>query len=80
MGTSLAAQWLRLRAPNAGVTGWIPSRGTKIPHATQHAPPLPAKKKKKSMCEMTKNMFYKDLFFTALYPVECVPCYVHVLK
>ena len=35
-GTSLAVQWLRLRAPNAGGMGWIPGQGTKIPHATQH--------------------------------------------
>ena len=32
-GTSLAVQWLRLRAPNAGGTGSIPGLGTKIPHA-----------------------------------------------
>ena len=34
-GTSLAVQWLRLHAPNAGGTGSIPGRGTKIPHAPQ---------------------------------------------
>ena len=34
LGTSLAVQWLRLRAPNAGGVGLIPGRGTKIPHAT----------------------------------------------
>jgi len=34
--TSLALQWLRLYAPNAGVTGWIPGWGTKIPHAAGH--------------------------------------------
>ena len=32
-GTSLAVQWLRLRAPNAGGTGLTPGRGAKIPHA-----------------------------------------------
>ena len=30
--TSLAVQWLRLRASNAGSMGSIPGRGTKIPH------------------------------------------------
>ena len=34
-GTSLAAQWLRLHAPNAGSTRSIPGGGTKIPHAAQ---------------------------------------------
>ena len=33
-GTSLAVQWLRLCTPNAGGTGSISGRGTKIPHAT----------------------------------------------
>ena len=37
IGTSLAAQWLRLHAPNAGGTGSRPGRGTKIPHATWQA-------------------------------------------
>ena len=30
---SLAVQWLKLHAPNAGIRGSIPSWGTKIPHA-----------------------------------------------
>ena len=34
-GTSLAVQWLRLRAPTAGGVGLIPDWGTKIPHAAQ---------------------------------------------
>ena len=33
-GTSLAVQWLRLCASNAGGAGSIPGRGTKVPHAT----------------------------------------------
>ena len=37
VGTSLAVQWLRLRAPNAGGTGSIPGGGTNIPHAEQHS-------------------------------------------
>ena len=41
VGTSLAVQWLRLRASTAGVAGSISGRGTKIPHATQ--PPVPKK-------------------------------------
>ena len=32
-GTSLAVQWLGLRASSAGGTGAIPGWGTKIPHA-----------------------------------------------
>ena len=32
-GTFLEVQWLRLHTPNAGGTGSIPGRGSKIPHA-----------------------------------------------
>ena len=35
MGTSLAVQWLRLRASTAGGTGLIPGWGTKILHDAQ---------------------------------------------
>ena len=35
-GTSLAVQWLGLRASTAGDTGSIPGWRTKILHATQH--------------------------------------------
>ena len=35
-GTSLAVQWLRLHASNAGDAGSIPGLGTKILHTTQH--------------------------------------------
>ena len=31
----VVVQWLRLHTPNAGGTGSIPDRGTKIPHAMQ---------------------------------------------
>ena len=34
LGTSLAVQWLRLQAPNAGDTGLNPGWGTKILYAT----------------------------------------------
>ena len=46
-GTSLAAQWLRLRASNARGTGLIPGQGTKIPHTTRGGRPTPPKKRKK---------------------------------
>ena len=35
IGTSLAVQWLRLCASNAGGMGLIPGQGIKILHATQ---------------------------------------------
>ena len=35
LGTSLAVQWLGLRASTAGDVGSIPGRGTKIPQAVQ---------------------------------------------
>ena len=41
-GTSLAVQWLRLCASNAGGVGSIPGAGTKIPHALR-----PKKEKRK---------------------------------
>ena len=34
-GTSLAVQWFRLCTSNAGGTGSIPGRGTKIPYAAR---------------------------------------------
>ena len=39
MGTSLVAQWVRLRAPNAGGPGSIPGRGirTRMPQLSLHA-------------------------------------------
>ena len=41
LGTSLVAQWLRLRAPNAGGLGLIPGRGTG-PHMHATTKSLPA--------------------------------------
>ena len=35
-GTSLAAQWLRLRTSSTGGMGSIPGLGTKIPYAMWH--------------------------------------------
>ena len=37
LGTSLAVQWLRLHASNAGGMGSIPVEGTKILQAVQHS-------------------------------------------
>ena len=50
MGTSLAVQWLRLCAPNAGGASWIPGLGNKIPHAAAK------KKKKKKKLEKKKTV------------------------
>ena len=36
IGSSLAVQWLRLCAPNAGDMGSIPGQGIEVPHAPQH--------------------------------------------
>ena len=35
LGTSLAVQWIRLQAPNAGGPGSIPGQANKLPHAMQ---------------------------------------------
>ena len=48
-GTSLAVQWLRLRASTAGGAGLIPGWGTKIPLAVQ-----PEKKKKEGVRSILK--------------------------
>ena len=37
LGTSLVAQWLRLRASNAEGAGSIPGQGTRIPHAMRRS-------------------------------------------
>ena len=52
-GTSLAVQWLRLRAPNAGGTGSIPGWGTKIPHVAQSG------QKKGNSSLLTHAVIYK---------------------
>ena len=44
-GTSLAAQWLRLRSLNAGGAGLIPGWGTNIPHAAWSGKKKKRKKK-----------------------------------
>ena len=44
--TSLAVQWLRLRASTAGGAGSIPGQGTKIPRASQ--------------CGQNKQIFFKN--------------------
>ena len=60
MGTSLAVQWLRLHAPNAGRAGSIVGRRTKIPHAMRV---WPKKKKKKMMvCDYCFFPFLKISF------------------
>ena len=45
-GTSLAAQWLGLRASTAGGAGSIPGWGTKIPHAIRCGQNLKKEKKR----------------------------------
>ena len=37
VGTSLAVQWLRLHASNAGGPALIHGQGTKIPHAARYS-------------------------------------------
>ena len=51
VGTSLAVQWLGLRASTAGGTNSIPGQGTKIPHAMQHS-----QKKKKESAALCYNL------------------------
>ena len=52
-GTSLAVQWLRLRATSTGSMGSIPGRGTKIPHAVR-----PKEKKYWSLSQFYKMVIY----------------------
>ena len=44
--TSLVVQWLRPCTADAGDTGSIPGRGTKIPHAARYGQKIKKKKKK----------------------------------
>ena len=46
-GTSLAVQWLRFHASNAGAAGLIPGWGTKIPHAAWHGQIFKKRKKER---------------------------------
>ena len=48
-GTSLAVQWLRIRASTAGGAGSIPGQGTKIPRATEHSQKRKKKKNSKKI-------------------------------
>ena len=52
VGTSLAVQWLGLRASTAGGMGSIPGQGIKIPHATQHS------QSEEKGCTVTKEEFF----------------------
>ena len=54
-GTSVAVQWLKLQAPNAGGTGLIPGQGTKILHAARHEA-LKQNKKKKARNTATRGL------------------------
>ena len=63
-GTPLVVQWLRLHASNAGDTGSILGRGTKIPHAAWPTRKL-EKKKKNWLCESRHSspyLFFLDRF------------------
>ena len=53
-GTSLAVQWLALRASNAGGAGLIPGRGTRIPHVARGS----KKKKKKKIPHFNVHISY----------------------
>ena len=50
-GTSLAVQWLRLCASQAGGVGLIPGQGTEIPHAAWCGQKRKGGKKKKKKKE-----------------------------
>ena len=53
LGTSLAAQWLRLHVSPTGGTGSIPGQGTKIPPAVRCGQ---KKKKKKKGLALIRDM------------------------
>ena len=61
-GTSLAVQWLRLYASNAGGVGSIPGQGTKIPHAMW--PKDKSKSKIKYMAVTNTGEINTDLNFS----------------
>ena len=61
-GTSMVVQWLRICAANAGLTGSIPGRGPRIPHAVWCSQKIKIKnkiilKKKESTCQCREPGF-----------------------
>ena len=64
-GTSLAVQWLRLRASTAGGTGSIPDWGTKIPHAAQSG------QKKNIIACIQNNTQIKKHYFSKIF-ISCI--------
>ena len=65
MGTSLAVQWLRLLAPNAGGMSSISGWGIKILYATQHGViQCKIKYKAKSLV-----LFFNLIFMTSPQPI-----------
>ena len=54
IGTSLAVQWLRRRASNAGGAGLVPGGGTKIPHAARPKKQKERKKNKEALITTLK--------------------------
>ena len=64
VGISLAVQWLRLHASNAGAEGWIPGWGTKIPHAMWRG-----QKEKKTSISFGDyyNLSWDFLFLSSIY-------------
>ena len=61
-GTSLAVQWLRLRASTAGGLGSIPGWGAKILHAV-HRGQKKKKERKKKVRKLVHLTFFLDYFF-----------------
>ena len=61
LGTSLAVQWLKLHASNAGGAGSIPDWWTKIPHAVRRSQEIKKKEKDWDLLE-DYGMFF--LFHT----------------
>ena len=69
-GTSLAVQWLRLRAPNARGMDSIPDQGTKIPHIMW---PSPQKKVSNSAGRSKKGL--KVSISSVNVEVTCTNCF-----
>ena len=67
--TSLAVQWLRLHASNAGGAGSIPSPVTKIPHAMWHG----QKKKKVEIFIPWMISLLPIILFSSLNPFAFCP-------
>ena len=79
--TSLAAQWLRLCAPNAGGTGSVPGQGAKIPACHMAKKEKNDNNKVRRLKKKKKNVYVFTLCIIYLYNyIHAHIYYIHTCK